>query len=120
MHGWRLTPGKISLPFETMKNNKIADPVFTMLVFTTKMIFKKKKVRHHSESKTWRHFSPATMAGYPKLNGFFCACRNFFITCCSARHLTTTDFKGLLYLMSSLFFCFKKVFCVYNNICSLV
>ena len=52
MHGWRLTPGKISLPFETMKNNKIADPVFTMLVFTTKMIFYKKKVRHHSESKT--------------------------------------------------------------------
>ena len=52
MHGWRLTPGKISLPFKTMKNNKIADPVFTMLVFTTKMIFYKKKVRHHSESKT--------------------------------------------------------------------
>ena len=30
MHGWRLSPGKIYLPFKKIKNIKIADPVLTM------------------------------------------------------------------------------------------
>ena len=30
MHGWRLPPGKISLPFKAMKNAKIADLVLSM------------------------------------------------------------------------------------------
>ena len=30
MNGWRLPPGKISLPFKTMKNTKIADLVPSM------------------------------------------------------------------------------------------
>ena len=29
MRGWRLPPGKISLPFKTMKNAKIADLVLS-------------------------------------------------------------------------------------------
>ena len=29
MYDWRLPPGKICLSFKTMKNIKIADPVFT-------------------------------------------------------------------------------------------
>ena len=53
-----------------------------------------------------------TMAGYLKLNGFFCACCYFCITCCSARRLTTIDVKGLLYLMSFLFFASIKYLCV--------
>ena len=30
MHGWRLPPGNISLPFKTIKNTKIADLVLSM------------------------------------------------------------------------------------------
>ena len=30
MHGWRLPPGKIYLPFKTMKNTKIADLFLSM------------------------------------------------------------------------------------------
>ena len=48
----------------------------------------------------WKHFSPATMGGYAKLNGFFSAYRYFRITRYSDRRLTTFDFKDLLYLMS--------------------
>ena len=38
MHGWRLLPGKISLPFKTRKNIKIADPVLTMNRYFTKKV----------------------------------------------------------------------------------
>ena len=84
MHGWRLHPqGRIPLLFKTMKNIKIADPVLPTKSFYDKDdILQKKKLRHHSESKIWKHFSPATMAGYQKLNGFFCAFHYFCITCC--------------------------------------
>ena len=67
--------------------------------------------------------------GWPHetINGFFGACRYFCITYCSARRVTTIDFKGLLYLMCFLFlfvlFFFLaliKVFYVYDNICSIV
>ena len=70
----------------------------------TKMIFYKRKLKYYSERKIWRHFSPATMAGYPKLNGFFSAYRYFCITCCSNRRLATIGFKELLYLMPFFFF----------------
>ena len=50
----------------------------------TKIILYKKKLRYHPESKIRRNFSPATMGGWPKLNGFFCACRYFCIKFCSA------------------------------------
>ena len=33
MHGWRLPPGTISLPSKSIKNIKIADPVFAMNSF---------------------------------------------------------------------------------------
>ena len=33
MYDWRLPPEKIYLSFKTMKNIKIADPVFTMNSF---------------------------------------------------------------------------------------
>ena len=36
--------------------------------------------------------------------GLFCACRYFYIKCCSARRLTTIDFKELLYLIFLFFF----------------
>ena len=86
------------------------------------MMFYKKMLRYHSESKIRRHFSPATMAGYPKVNDFFCGSRYFCIKCCSVRRLTTIDVKGLLYLMRFLFcfFALIKVCYVYNNICSIV
>ena len=50
------------------------------------------------------------MAGYPKLNGFFCVCRYFCMKCCSARRLTTIDFKGLLFLMLFVFLLLLKFF----------
>ena len=90
MHDWSLPTGKISFSFKTMKNIKIADPVVIMNSFYDKDdILQKKKLSYHSDSKIQRHFFPATIAGYPKLNGFFCACRYFCIKCCSARSLTT-------------------------------
>ena len=33
MHGWTLLPGKVSLPFKTIKNTKIADLVLTVISF---------------------------------------------------------------------------------------
>ena len=53
--------------------------------------------KYYSESKISGNFSPATMAGYPKLNGF-----------CSGRRLTTIDFKELFNaaLFFFVFFCF--------------
>ena len=112
MRGWILPPGKIYLSFKTMKNIKIVDPVFTMNSFYDwDDILQKKKWKHNSGSKIRRHSSPAKMTGWPKLNGFFCACRYFFIKCCSARRLTTTDFKELLYLMCFfVFLCFNYSF----------
>ena len=69
------------------------------IVLMTKMIFYPKKIKYYSESKIWRHFSPATIAGYPKLNCFFSAYPYFCITCYSDRRLTTINFKELFYLM---------------------
>ena len=121
-HAWlEIAPWEISLPFKTMKNTKIKirDLVLIINIFTTKMIyFKKKKKVEMPLRKIRKHFSSATMSDYPKLNGFFCACRYFCIKCCSARRQTTINFKGLLYLMC--FFALIKVFYVYNNICSIV
>ena len=82
------------------------------------MVFSKKKLTDHSESKIRRHFSLATMAGYPKLNGFICASHYFHIKFYSARRLTTIAFKRLLNLMCFLLFALIKIFYVYNNICS--
>ena len=46
MHGWRLSTGKICLPFKTMKNIKIGDPVLTMDSFYDQDdILQKKKVK---------------------------------------------------------------------------
>ena len=106
MHGWRLLPGKIYLPFKTVKNAKIADLILSINSSNmTKMIFCKikNKMKYHSDSKIWRHFSPATMAGYPKLKCFFSAYRYFCITYCSNRRLTTIEFKELLHLMPDFF-----------------
>ena len=103
--------------FKTMKNIKIVDSVFTMNSFYDwdDISQKKKKWKHNSGSKIRRHSSPATMTGWPKLNGFFCACRYFFIKYCSARRLTTTDFKELLYLMCFLsFFALITVFYIFS------
>ena len=109
MHGCRLSPGKIYLPFKIMKNTKSQTCFSPWTVLMTKMIFckkkkKKKKLKYFSESKIWRHFSPATMAGYPKLDAFSSAYRYFCITCCSDSRLTTIDFKELLYLMPLFFY----------------
>ena len=80
------------------------------------MISYKKKLRYHSESNISKHFCPATLADYPKVNDFFCACRCYCIKCCSARRPTTIDFKGLLYVMCfSFVFALIKAFYVYNN-----
>ena len=52
MHGWRLSPGKICLPFKTMKNIKIGDPVLTMDSFYDQdHILQKKRLRYHSLRK---------------------------------------------------------------------
>ena len=121
-HAWlEIAPWKMSLSFKKMKNIKIVHQVFTINNFTTKMIFYKKKnnLWCHSEGKIWRHFSPATMDGFPILNGFFCACRYFCIKYCSAKCRTTTDFNRLLYLMCFfIFFALIKVFCIHDNIYS--
>ena len=99
MHGWRLPPGKIYLPFKTMKNTKIADLFLSMNSSYDLDDLLPKKLKYYRERKIWRHFSPAAMAGYPKLNGFFSVFRYFFITWCSDRRLITIEFKELLYLM---------------------
>ena len=59
MHGWRLPPRKIYLPFKIMKNTKIADPVLTMNGFYDQDDILRKKVvrRYHSEIMIWRHLS---------------------------------------------------------------
>ena len=92
----------------------------TWTAFMTMLMFYKKRLRCHSESKIQRYFSPATIAGLLKRNAFFCACCCFCIKCCSAIFLTTNDVKGLLYLMCLLFFCFNNVFIFMINICSIV
>ena len=43
---------------------KLQTQFSSLIVFTTKVIFyKKKKLRYHSKSKIPRHFSPASMGG---------------------------------------------------------
>ena len=83
------SPGKFLCLLKQWRILKLQTQLSSWIVFTTKMIFYKNKLRYHSDSKIQRHFFPATIAGYPKLNGFFCACRYFRIKCCSARSLTT-------------------------------
>ena len=62
--------------------------------------FIQNKLRCHWESKIRRHFSQANMGDYySNLNGFFCAFCYFCIKFCSARCLTATGFKRLLYLL---------------------
>ena len=77
-----------------LKNTKIAKPVLTMNRFYNYDDILPGKAEYHSETEIWIHFSPITIAGYLKLNGFFCACRYFCTTCCSVRRLTTINLKA--------------------------
>ena len=62
------------------------------------------KIQMKIASHAWLEIIP----WLTETKGFFCVCCYFCIKCCSARRLTTIDFKGLLYLMWFLFlFCFN-------------
>ena len=74
-HAWLDIPlGKISLPFKTMKNIKIADLVLSMNnSYEKDDLLQKNNIKYYSESKIRRHFCPSTMAGYPETKRFlFC------------------------------------------------
>ena len=67
MHGWRFPPGKTCLKqykilIKQSKILKLQTHFSPRIVFTTKVIFYKKKLRYQSQSKIRRHFSAATVA----------------------------------------------------------